>query len=179
MTKDQITEAIAEHAKWLCGKGGKRALLRGSNLSDSNLSDSNLSYSDLSYSNLSGSNLSYSDLSGSNLRGSNLSGSDLSGSNLSYSNLRGSNLSYSNLRGAKIYDKTAVGILRRATRSDGYEFFLWYCEEGFFIKAGCRFLDMGTARQHWTTTRAGTPLGDESQDILDFFAAAIAKATGG
>ena len=143
MTKDQITATIAEHTKWLRCKGGKRAVLRGSDLS--------------------GANLSYSDLSGANLSGS---------------NLRGSDLSDSNLRGAKINDKTALGIIRRATRADGYEFFLWQCEGGFFIKAGCRFMDMETARQHWTNTRAGTPLGAESQDILDFFAAAIAKATG-
>ena len=78
--------------------------------------------------------------------------------------------------GAKINDeKTAIGILRRATRSDDYEFFLWHCQEGFFIKAGCRFLDMEAARQHWTATRAGTPLGDETQDILAMFAKAIKR----
>ena len=66
-------------------------------------------------------------------------------------------------------------VLTRATRADGYEFSLWDCQEGFFIAAGCRWFTMTEARQHWLATRAGTPLGDESQDILDFFAAAIAK----
>ena len=80
-----------------------------------------------------------------------------------------------NLFRAKINDKTVIGILRRATRSDGHEFFLWHCREGYFLKAGCCFLDMEAARQHWTTTRQGTAIGNESLDILDFFDAAIKR----
>jgi hypothetical protein len=34
---------------------------------------------------------------------------------------------------------------------------------------------MAEARQHWVTTRAGTPLGDETQDILDMFEKAIKR----
>jgi len=34
---------------------------------------------------------------------------------------------------------------------------------------------MEAARQHWTATRAGTPLGDETQDILAMFAKAIKR----
>ena len=85
------------------------------------------------------------------------------------------NLTGARLDGADLYGNTVLRILRRATRSDGYEFFLWHCKEGFFIKAGCRFFDMDAARQHWTATRAGTPLGDETQDILDFFDVAITR----
>ncbi len=103
----------------------------------------------------------------------NLSRADFLGANLS-----GADLSRADFLGAKINDKTAIGILRRAPRSDGYEFFLWHCQEGYFIKAGCRFLDMEAARQHWTATRAGTPLGDESLEILDFFDAAIKRQGG-
>ena len=98
------------------------------------------------------------------------------GASLDGANLDGANLDGARFDGAKINDeKTAIGILRRATRSDDYEFFLWHCQEGFFIKAGCRFLDMEAARQHWTATRAGTPLGDETQDILAMFAKAIKR----
>ena len=100
---------------------------------------------------------------------------NLDGASLARARLDGANLVGANLVGAKINEKTAIGILRRATRSDGYEFFLWHCQEGFFIKAGCRFLTMEAAREHWTTTRQGTPLGDESLDILDFFSAAIKR----
>ena len=105
-----------------------------------------------------------------------LAGANLSRAYLAGANLAGANLAGANLAGAKINnDKTAIGILRRATRSDGYEFFLWHCEDGFYIRAGCRFFDMAEARQHWTAARAGTPLGDETQDILDFFDVAIKR----
>ena len=100
---------------------------------------------------------------------------NLDGARLDGARLVGANLDLARLNGAKINGKTAVGILRRATRSDGYEFFLWHCQEGYFIKAGCRFLDMEAARQHWTTTRQGTALGNESLDILDFFDIAIKR----
>jgi uncharacterized protein YjbI with pentapeptide repeats len=111
------------------------------------------------------------DLSGADLTGANLSGADLSGADLTGAYLTGADLS-----GALIEGETVINLLRRATRSDGYEFFLWHCKEGFFIKAGCRFMDMKEARQHWKTTRGGTPLGDETMDILQFFAAAIKRA---
>ncbi|MFN8996286.1 MAG: pentapeptide repeat-containing protein, partial [Pseudomonadota bacterium] len=44
----------------------------------------------------------------------NLSGADLSRANLSGANLSGANLSGADFLGAKIHDKTAIGILRRA-----------------------------------------------------------------
>jgi len=109
------------------------------------------------------------------LTGADLTRADLTGAVLTRADLTGAVLTGAVLTGAKINDKTVIGILRRATRADGYDFFLWHCQEGYFIKAGCRFLDMNAARQHWITTRAGTPLGDESLDILDFFAAAITR----
>ena len=105
-----------------------------------------------------------------------LYGARLNRASLDGASLDGANLTGARLTGAKINnDKTAIGILRRATRSDGYEFFLWHCEEGFFVKAGCRFFAMAEARQHWTATRAKTPLGDETQDILDMFEKAIER----
>ena len=113
-----------------------------------------------------------------NLARANLGGASLARANLARANLVGASLGGANLAGAKINDKTAIGILRRATRSDGYEFFLWHCQDGYFIKAGCRFLDMEAARQHWINTRQGTALGDESLDILDFFDAAIKRQGG-
>jgi hypothetical protein len=95
--------------------------------------------------------------------------------NLTGARLTGARLTGAILTGAKINNKTAIGILRRATRSDGYEFFLWHCEDGFFIKAGCRFFTLEEGRKHWKATRAGTPLGDETQDILAMFAKAIKR----
>ncbi len=146
MTQEEIAAVLAEHFKWLRDEGGQRA---------------DLSRADLSGANLSRANLSRADLSGADLSGANLSRADLSGADLS---------------GAKINnDKTAIGLLRRATRSDGYEFFLWHCEDGFYIKAGCRFFTLEESRKHWKATRGGTPLGDESQDILDMFNVAITR----
>ena len=161
MTKEQIAAVLADHALWLKGKGGQRAYLSGADLSGADLSGANLSGADLSGAYLSGADLSRA----------NLSRADLSGANLSRANLSGADLS-----GAKINnDKTAIGILRRATRSDGWEFFLWHCEDGFYIKAGCRFFTLEEGRKHWKATRAGTPLGDETQDILAMFAKAIKR----
>ncbi|AEI71017.1 hypothetical protein, partial [EBPR siphovirus 2] len=64
-------------------------------------------------------------------------------------------------------DKT----LAIATRSDGYSFALARSKDGSpIITAGCRFFDsFAAARKHWRDTRGGTPLGDESLAILDYF----------
>ena len=106
-----------------------------------------------------------------------LSGADLTDADLSGADLTRASLTGASLTGAQIKGKTVVNLSRRAARSDGYAFFLWHCQEGFFIKAGCRFFTMKEARKHWKKTRGGTPLGDETMDILRFFAAAIKRAS--
>jgi hypothetical protein len=150
MTKKKIADVLAEHTRWLRGEGGKRASLYGANLAGASLD---------------GASLSRASLAGASLDGASLAGASLDGASLTGANLAG----------AKINDKTAIGILRRATRSDGWEFFLWHCEDGFYIKAGCRFFTLEEGRKHWNATRAGTPLGDETQDILDMFEKAIKR----
>jgi len=51
-------------------------------------------------------------------------------------------------------------------RSDDYQFAIG---ETGSVHAGCRvFPTMAEARAHWTTTRGGTPLGDETMVILDY-----------
>ena len=168
MTKEELADVLAEHKSWIEGKGGRRANLARANLARANLDGASLV----------GASLDHARLVGARLVGANLAYANLVGANLDGANLAGANLAYANLVDAKINDKTAIGILRRATRADGYEFFLWHCQEGYFIKAGCRFLDMEAARQHWTSTRQGTALGNESLDILDFFDAAIKRQGG-
>ena len=151
MTKEKIAAVLADHLKWLRDEGGQRADLSHANLFGANLSNANLSHAYLAR-------------------------ADLSRANLSNANLSHAYLARADLFGAKINNnKTAIGILRRATRSDGWEFFLWHCEDGFYIKAGCRFFTMKEGRKHWKATRAGTPLGDETQDILAMFAKAIKR----
>jgi len=50
-------------------------------------------------------------------------------------------------------------------RSDRYQFVL---NGDGGVRAGCRvFATMAEAREHWTRTRGGTPLGDETMAILD------------
>ena len=160
MTKEEIAAVLADHLKWLRGEGGKRADMWGANMWGANMR---------------GANMRNADMRGAYLAGAYLARADLAGAYLARADLTGAYLAGASLDGAKINDKTALGILRRATRADGYEFFLWHCQEGFFIAAGCHFFTMAEARQHWTATRAGTPLGYESLDILDFFDAAIKR----
>jgi uncharacterized protein YjbI with pentapeptide repeats len=173
--RDRLPEILAEHAKWLRDEGGSRANLSGANLSGADLSGANLSGADLTSANLSGANLSGADLTSANLSGAYLSGAYLSGAYLRGADLTSANLSGANLSGAV---KAAAAPARRATRADGHEFFLWPTDAGWMVRAGCRFLTMDAARQHWTTTRSGTPLGDESLDILDMFARHIARVEG-
>ena len=77
MTQAELNEIVAEHGKWLAGKGLKRADLTGADLSRASLSGA-----DLSGANLSGADLSGADLSGANLTGADLSGAYLSGAKL-------------------------------------------------------------------------------------------------
>jgi len=166
MTKEEIAAVLAEHLKWRQGEGGKRAYLRGADLRGADLQGADLRGADLR-----GAYLRGAYLQGAYLRDAYLRDADLQGADL-----RGADLQGADLRGAKINnDKTAIVILRRATRSDGWEFFLWHCEDGFYIKAGCRFFTLEEGRKHWKATRGGTPLGDEAQDILDFFDVAITR----
>jgi len=56
-----------------------------------------------------------------------------------------------------------------ATRSDGYTFTLTREKDKTLrIAAGCRFFTFEEAREHWKW-RAGTPLGAETDSILDHF----------
>ena len=180
MTKEEIAAVLAEHKAWREDTGGKRANLARANLARAYLAGANLAGADLAdanlaRANLAGAYLAGADLARANLARANLADANLADANLARADLAGADLAGAYLARAKINDKTAIGILRRATRADGYEFFLWHCQEGYFIKAGCRFLDMEAARQHWTNTRQGTALGAESLDILDFFDVAIKR----
>ncbi len=60
-------------------------------------------------------------------------------------------------------------IIQGQTRSDGYAFFLQRLTDDTepMIKAGCRHFTTTQAREHWQTTRGGTPLGDETFAIID------------
>jgi uncharacterized protein YjbI with pentapeptide repeats len=185
MTEKKIAAVLAAHKLWLEGKGGERARLNGASLTGAILDGAILTGAILNRANLTGANLDGARLNGASLNGAiltgaNLDGARLNGAILTGANLDGARLNGASLNGAKINnDKTAVGVLRRATRSDGWEFFLWHCEDGFFIKAGCRFFTLAESRKHWKKTRGGTRLGDETMDILAMFAKAIKRQEAG
>jgi hypothetical protein len=195
MIQGEIAAVLADHVRWLRGEGGKRAVLTrtvltrtdltcarlsGADLSGADLSGADLSGADLTGADLTGADLTGADLTGTvltrtDLTGARLTGADLTGAGLTGARLTGADLSGARLSGADLSGATVNRLLRRATRADGYEFSLWDCQEGFFIAAGCRWFTLAKARQHWTATRGWTPLGYESLDILDFFAAAITR----
>lgn len=53
-------------------------------------------------------------------------------------------------------------------RSDGYKFHVFATPGGPRILAGCRWFKFNEAEAHWIKTRGGTPLGDESLEIVRF-----------
>ena len=149
--KFDLPAILASHKLWLDGDAkGSRADLSGANLSRANLSRANLSRS-----NLSGANLYDANLYDANLYDADLSGADLSGANLSRADLSGANL----------YD---ANLIVAGNRSDGYQFFGIKEPSGtVMVRAGCRYFSIVDARKHWTETRKGTRLGDESQALVD------------
>jgi len=152
------------------------ASLDGASLDGASLDGASLNNASFIGASLNGASFIGASLNGASLNGASFIGASLNGASFIGASLNGASLDGASLNGAKINnDKTAIGVLRRATRSDGWEFFLWHCEDGFYIKAGCRFFTLEEGRKHWNVTRAGTPLGDETQDILAMFAKAIKR----
>lgn len=99
MTRKELQKVLAEHKKWLNGEGGKRAILRGTDLSHTVLNHATLSHADLNHAVLRGSELSHTDLRGSDLHHTVLRGSDLS-----HAVLRGSELRDADLRDVDLRD---------------------------------------------------------------------------
>ena len=61
-----------------------------------------------------------------------------------------------------------------ATRSDGYTFTVAPDKDGnFVVIARCRYFTFKQAKVHWTETRGGTQLGDESLQILKHLEAMV------
>src|ERR1700719_3691861 len=112
-------------------------------------------------------------LGGAYLRAAYLGGADLRGADLRGADLRGADLGGAYLGGAYLGDQW---IIQGPIRSDGYAFFLQKLKLDAepMVKAGCRYLAITEARKHWTITRCGTPLGDETLAILDFLERAAA-----
>ena len=68
---------------------------------------------------------------------------------------------------ARVFGNASVfGVLLVCTRSDGYTFAVSATPSGPRIMAGCRYFSFEEAEAHWTKTRGGTQLGDESLAIV-------------
>ena len=175
ISEKKLAAVLAAHQAWREGKDGNRANLTGANLTGANLRDADFTGANLIGANLRDTNLRGANLIGANLRDANLTGADLTGAHLRGTNLRGARLTGARLTGAIIGNETIVDLPRRATRSDGYEFFLWRGERDYFVQAGCRWMSFSAARKHWRGAeyawrkRNNPGLYHESLDILAFF----------
>ena len=79
---------------------------------------------------------------------------------------------------ARVSGNAHVSIVNiTAIRTDGYTFSVCASPDGPRIIAGCRYFTYEQAREHWTKTRGGTKLGDESL-LLVAHLEAMAKING-
>jgi hypothetical protein len=95
----------------------------------------------------------------------------MSGANMSMANMRGANMSGADMSGANMSGADLYGaknIIIGPHRSDGYFFWLTHDGTDYRVRAGCRNFTFAEARKHWTDTRGGTPLGEETMVILDY-----------
>jgi len=157
VTRNELLAAYSAGNRLFIGADLSRA-----DLSRADLSWANLSRADLRRADLHGAYLFGANLFGANLFGANLSCADLSGADLSGADLSGADLSGADLSGALM--PTGTWWLQGSRRSDGYAFAFAKLEAGkpALIRAGCRAFTPTEAVTHWTATRGGTLLGDES-----------------
>ena len=97
--------------------------------------------------NLAGADLARANLAHADLVDANLARADLAGANLARANLAGANLARANLAGAKL--ARAVGIVGAGHDPRGYEFFAVKQDDGWKVKAGCRWFTFPEAEAHW------------------------------
>ena len=135
------------------------AYLAGADLARADLAGANLARANLAGAYLAGANLADADLADANLARADLAGANLADANLARADLARANLARANLAGAYLIDG--------GQRSDGYRFVGSVKYGALMISAGCRYFALADARSHWSKSRGGTALGDETQAILD------------
>ena len=122
--------------------------------------------------NLNWANLCEANLNGAYLYGARLYGAHLNGADLTGANLIGADLRKVILSGATIGPDKLSHLLARATRLDGYEFFLFALQDGSTkIKAGCHWMTIAEYRDHVAKHYPDTDKAKETLRILDFFQA--------
>jgi len=130
----------------------KRAIADNANLTNAKLTYADLAYADLAGANLAGANLTYADLAGAKLARADLAGANLARAKLARANLTGANLTYAYLAGADLtnaYLACTVGIVGAGHDPRGYEFFAVKQDDGWKVKAGCRWFTFPEAEAHW------------------------------
>ena len=137
MTKTELDEILKAHKKLLGGdRDGKRADLRGVDLTEADLRWADLRGADLSEANLSKADLTWADLRGADISEANLSEAGLRGADLSEANLSEADLTWADLSEANLSkaDLTWADLRWANLRGAKNVFFPLACpEEGEFI----------------------------------------------
>ena len=172
--KNRFTGKVQFIAEIECDESASRSVKLGLAVKWAVRTDANLGGADLWNADLRGANLGgadirdadlwNADLRNANLRGANLGGADIRDADLWNADLRNANLRGANLGGADLWNADLISL---GSRSDGYDFYAQIKDGETWIKAGCRYFSATDARKHWSDTRGGTALGDESQAMID------------
>jgi hypothetical protein len=148
------------------------ASLDGASLDGASLVGASLDGASLDGASLDGARLDGASLVGASLDGASLDGASLVGARLDGASLVGASLDGARLDGALYKDKTLLRMIACASRSDGYVFYAFECDDGTVqIKAGCRWFTPIEFRAHVKTYGAsehGVSKFKETSSILDF-----------
>ena len=179
--KNRFTGAVQFTAKIKCGKDDAEriklgAAVKWAHATKAHLRGADLRGADLGGADLGGADLRGADLGGAYLGGAYLGGADLRGADLGGADLRGAYLGGAYLGGAYlggadlgVGGKKLSALVARATRNDGYEFFLWRFEDAsHVIIAGCRTFTVEEFRAHVAEQYPDTAKATETLAILTF-----------
>ena len=186
LTKAAAAMSASRQMGWLVQKAVKSgailngAILNGAILDGAILNGASLNGASLYRAILNGASLNGAILNGAILNGAILNGASLNGASLYRASLDGAILNGAILNGAILNGASlngAKGVIDGGSRADGYRFVGWIKGGVLMIRAGCRDFTIAEAREHWTRTRGGTPLGAETTAILDHIEA-VARIRG-
>ena len=118
---------------------------------------------------------------GGTIEGGTILGGTLRGGIIRGGTIWGGTIERGTIWGGTIWGGSVVKVTPpSAGRSDGYMFLVLAQEDGTVrVTAGCHNFTFDEARAHWSATRGGTPLGDETFRILAFLEAQYAARKGG
>ena len=181
LTKAAAAMSASRQMGWLVQKAVKSgAILNGASLNGAILDGAILNRASLNGAILDGAILDGAILNGASLNGAILDGAILNGAILNGASLYRASLDGAILDGAILNGASlngAKGVIDGGSRADGYRFVGWIKGGVLMIRAGCRDFTIAEAREHWTRTRGGTPLGAETTAILDHIEA-VARIRG-